>query len=42
MENIKLKDKEFKPYLSEELIAEAVSKVAKGINNDLKGKKPLF
>jgi len=42
MENIKLKDKEFKPYLSEELIAKAVSKVAEGINADLKGKKPLF
>lgn len=39
---IKIKDKQFEPYLSAKEIDEAVSKVAIQINKDFKGKKVLF
>jgi hypoxanthine phosphoribosyltransferase len=39
---VKLGDKTFVPYLSEEKIAAAVNKVAQNINADYKGKNPLF
>lgn len=42
MEFIKVHDKEFKPYLSADKISEAVTRVASEINNDYKGKRPLF
>ncbi|MDY0103283.1 MAG: hypoxanthine phosphoribosyltransferase [Lentimicrobium sp.] len=39
---IKVRDKEFAIYLTAEEIDKAVEKVATAINNDLKGKVPLF
>jgi len=39
---IKIKDKQFEPYLSAKEIDEVVSKIAKQINKDFKGKKVLF
>ena len=39
---IRVHDKEFEPYLSAELIAEKIRKVAEAINADYAGKKPLF
>lgn len=39
---IKVKDKQFQPYLSVEEIDEAVTKVANKINKDFKGQKVLF
>lgn len=42
MHSIRLGDKVFVPYLSEEKILKAVQKVAQQINTDLAGEKPLF
>jgi hypoxanthine phosphoribosyltransferase len=42
MSLIRLHDKEFKPYLSEEDIAEAISQLAVRLNADYTGKQPLF
>ena len=42
MENVKVLDKEFKPYLSEKEIDEAIQKLADRINVDYEGKDPLF
>jgi len=39
---IRVHDKEFEPYLSQEAIAERIRAVAGEINRDYKGKKPLF
>lgn len=39
---VTLKDKTFKPYLSQQKIAEAVTSVAQKINSDLKNDLPLF
>jgi hypoxanthine phosphoribosyltransferase len=39
---IQLKDKVFRPYISEERITEAVANLADRINSDLKEKNPLF
>lgn len=39
---VKLHDKTFVPYLSEEEIREAVLKVAKGLNEDYRDKNPLI
>lgn len=41
-DKIKVKDKEFSVFIKAEEIDAAVSKVANSINNDLKGKVPLF
>ncbi|MGB0885331.1 MAG: hypoxanthine phosphoribosyltransferase [Chitinophagales bacterium] len=42
MSKIKIKDKEFEPYLSAKEIDEVVSKVAEKINKDFAGKQVLF
>ncbi len=42
MQLIKVRDKHFAPYLSEETIAEKVSDLAEQINTDYKNKNPLF
>jgi len=42
MGNITVKDKEFKLLLSENKIKEAIEGIAKRINTDLEGKRPLF
>jgi len=42
MSVIKVFDKEFVPYLPEALILEKVKELAAALNNDYKGKKPLF
>ncbi len=42
MSNIKLHDKFFRPYISEQQIADAISALAKRMNKDLAGKKPIF
>ncbi|MCF0208024.1 MAG: hypoxanthine phosphoribosyltransferase [Bacteroidaceae bacterium] len=42
MESIKVHDKWFKPYLSEAQILERVKAVAERMNEELKGKNPLF
>lgn len=42
MHNIKVLDKEFEPYLSEELIQEKISDLAKQINQEYAGKRPIF
>lgn len=42
MANVKLHDKEFKPYISNEEILKIVEKVAVKINKELKDKKPFF
>ncbi len=39
---VTLHDKQFKPYLSEEQIAETVKKMAKQIENDHKNETPFF
>lgn len=41
-EQIQLKDKSFKLYLSEQKIQNAVNAIAQKINTDYAGKKPLF
>ncbi len=42
MATVKVKDKEFKLYISAKTIHEAISKMADKMNHDLKGKNPLF
>jgi hypoxanthine phosphoribosyltransferase len=42
MEIITVKDKSFRPYISEEDLRSSVEKVAKQINADYKGSEPLF
>lgn len=42
MENIKLHDKEFRPFIDAVKIDEAIARIAKQINKDLKDKQPLF
>lgn len=42
MKTIKLSDKEFKLYISEEKIKKAVGNIAQKMNSDLAGKSPLF
>jgi hypoxanthine phosphoribosyltransferase len=42
MKTIKLEDKEFKPYISEEEILDAVDKVAQQINGDFEGEEVIF
>jgi adenylate kinase len=42
MGNVRLHDKEFKPYLSEETIQNAIRNLASKINHDYQGKKPHF
>ncbi len=42
MNIITVKDKSFKPFISEENLQEAVQKVANKINIDYQGKEPLF
>lgn len=39
---ITLKDKQFKPYITQQKIAEAVKNVAGSINEDLKNEFPIF
>jgi len=42
MEKVRVKDKEFKLFLSKSTIQESIGRVAAQINNDLDGKNPLF
>lgn len=42
MDIITVKDKSFKPFISEEKLQEAIKEVALKINNDYKGKTPIF
>ena len=42
MENIKLLDKEFRPYIEATEIDRTITQMAKRINQDLKDRKPLF
>jgi len=42
MRNIRVHDKEFEPYLSAEQIAGRIQDMAKKIDKDYTGKKPLF
>ena len=42
MQNIRIHDKEFEPYLSAAEIAGKVEQMANAINNDYTGRKPLF
>lgn len=42
MDIITVKDKSFKPYISEEKIQSSVEKVATEINSDYKGSTPIF
>ncbi|HMH33442.1 MAG TPA: hypoxanthine phosphoribosyltransferase [Puia sp.] len=42
MSGIRIHDKFFKPYLSQASISEKVREMAEQINQDYKGKKPLF
>lgn len=42
MENIKILDKEFKPYLSASEIQTKISVIASKLNKELEGKDPLF
>lgn len=42
MKEVKIKDKEFELFISEEQIRESIIKIAKQINTDLDGKDPLF
>ena len=42
MDIITVKDKSFKPYISEEELQSSVEKVASQINNDYKGSTPFF
>jgi hypoxanthine phosphoribosyltransferase len=39
---VRVKDKDFAPFISEEKISEAVARLASGINQDYRGKEPLF
>lgn len=42
MEKITVKDKVFKPYISDKEIQESITFVAKKINHDYSGKSPIF
>jgi hypoxanthine phosphoribosyltransferase len=42
MDIVTVKDKSFRPYISEEEISASVERVALEINKDYKGRKPLF
>lgn len=42
MKEIKIKDKEFELFISEEQIQESIKAIAERINKDLDGKDPLF
>lgn len=42
MKTVKVKDKEFELFLSQETIEKAIADVAEKINKDLDGKNPLF
>ncbi len=42
MNNVKIHDKTFKPYISEESIREKVAELAGALNRDYKGKNPIF
>src|SRR5450631_3576952 len=42
MQNIRVHDKEFEPYLSAEQIADKIQEIADAINRDYVGKRPLF
>ena len=42
MADIKIHDKKFVPYLSEEQILAKVKELANTLNNDYRGKRPLF
>ncbi len=42
MKTIKVHDKEFKPYISADEIASAVTKLARQLDEDYQGKNPLF
>lgn len=42
MKTIKVHDKEFKPYISADEIASAVTKLARQLDEDYEGKNPLF
>lgn len=42
MDQIQIKDKCFKPFISEEVILKEVKRVAEEINRDLDGREPLF
>jgi len=42
MEVVTIKDKSFKPFITEENLQEAVAVVARNINKDYKGGSPLF
>ena len=42
MSNVRVHDKEFTPYLTEEVILKRVKEIATQINKDYAGKSPLF
>lgn len=42
MSIVTVKDKSFEPYLSASSIQEAIGRIATGINDDYRSKKPLF
>ncbi len=42
METVRVKDKEFGPYLTEAMIAAKVAELGAQLNRDYAGKKPLF
>lgn len=42
MSNIKVLDKEFEPYLSEEIIQSKISELAVELNKEYAGKRPIF
>jgi hypoxanthine phosphoribosyltransferase len=42
MKTVKIKDKEFELFLTQEVIENAIDKVAEQLNKDMAGKDPLF
>ena len=42
MSTIKVLDKEFESYLSEEVIQEKITELAEQLNKDYAGKRPIF
>lgn len=42
MKNIKVKDKEFTPFISESKIQRTVKQISRQVNQDMTGKVPLF
>jgi hypoxanthine phosphoribosyltransferase len=42
MSTIKVLDKEFEPYLSEQVIQEKITELAQQLNKEFAGKKPIF